>query len=162
MKIALSLGSNKGDRNKNLFLAIRELLDRKLVSNIVCSTLFENKALLLPGAPVDWDMDYINCAVVGETHLNPEELLKNIKDIEGFLGRKSIVKWSPREIDIDILYYDTLQVQSESLVIPHVEMLERNFVMLPLKEVMPQWKYNGKGKYCGYTIEEIVREKYGA
>ena len=162
MKIALSLGSNKGDRSKNLFLAIRELLNRKLMSNILCSTLFENKALLLPDAPTDWDKDYINCVVVGETNLNPEELLKSIKDIEFFLGRKSLAKWSPREIDIDILCYDVMQVQSPELIIPHVEMLERNFVMLPLKEVMPQWRYNGEGKYYGYTIEEIVRDKYGA
>lgn len=161
MKVALSLGSNKGDRRKNLFLAIRELLSRKIVSDILCSTFFENKALLLPGAPAEWDKDYINCVIIGDTTATPEKLLENIKDIEVVLGRVSQAKWSPREIDIDILCYDMLKVESSNLVTPHKEMLERNFVMLPFKEVMPQWKYNGDGKYCGYSIEEIVRDKYG-
>ena len=160
MRVALSLGSNKGDRQKFLFCAIHELLAQKIVLDIKCSTLFENKALLSEGAPSDWNCDFINCAVIGNTNLVLRELFYSIKDIEKFLGRKEGRRWSPREIDIDILLYGDIQVQNCEYKVPHVSMLKRDFVLLPLKEIAPQWVYTGGGKYHNMTIENIVKEKY--
>jgi 2-amino-4-hydroxy-6-hydroxymethyldihydropteridine diphosphokinase len=161
MKVALSLGSNKGDRNKNLFLAIKGLLLQQAVVDIICSTFFVNPAVLIEGAPEEWNKEYINCVLVGKTDLLPEKLLSTIKEIEKSLGRNSVERWSPREIDIDIVYYGDLQMKSENLTIPHPYMLERNFVMLLLKEVDPKWEYCGEGRYFGQTIEKIAQDKYG-
>ena len=161
MKVALSLGSNKGNRKSFLFRAIKELLVRNVISSVECSTFFENAALLLDGSPSDWDCDFINCVVVGKTMFTLQKLFYSIKEIEKFLGRESGRRWAPREIDIDILLYGDKQVQNNECIIPHIGMLERDFVLLPLKEVAPNWLYVGEGKYKNVSIANIVKGKYG-
>ena len=160
MKVALALGSNHGNRKQYLFKAIKELNDKKYLSEILCSTIYETPALLLPGSPAEWDKDFLNCIIVGNTTYAVSELLALIKDIEISLGRSNEKKWSPREIDIDILLYENLYVSTPDIQVPHKSMLERNFVLLPLKEVASEWQYPGPGRYNNLTISSIVREKY--
>lgn len=160
MKVALSLGSNKGNRESFLFRAIKELLERKILLDIECSAFFENSALLLEGSPSDWDCDFINCVIIGNTNLEIRNLFDSIKSIERFLGRNYSKRWAPREIDIDILLYGETSIDHNEYKVPHVSMLERDFVLLPLKEVAPQWIYTGEGKYNNMTIVNIVKDKY--
>ncbi|AZL16206.1 2-amino-4-hydroxy-6-hydroxymethyldihydropteridine diphosphokinase [Rickettsiales endosymbiont of Stachyamoeba lipophora] len=138
--IALGLGSNLGDLEYNIAQAI-SLLRQKVSIQKVSSYLY-NKALLPPNAPKEWEQDFLNIALIGQTTLPPHELLNFIKNIEEQLGRtKNYQQWSPRIIDIDILLYDHLQINEGKLQIPHKEMLKRDFVIIPLKEILPNLKF---------------------
>lgn len=129
----LSLGSNLGDRRQLLHTAINEIAER--VGRVeAISSCIETE-------PVGFDSVhlFLNMAVRVTTELNPYELLKVLKQLERDLGRthKSHdgVHYD-RTIDIDILLYDNLEVNSEELQIPHPRMWERDFVMRPLKEIL--------------------------
>ena len=129
----LSLGSNLGDRRQLLHTAINEIAER--VGRVeAISSCIETE-------PVGFDSVhlFLNMAVRVTTELNPYELLKVLKQLEQDLGRtrKSHdgVHYD-RTIDIDILLYDNLEVNSEELQIPHPRMWERDFVMRPLKEIL--------------------------
>ncbi len=129
----LSLGSNLGDRRQLLHTAINEIAER--VGRVeAISSCIETE-------PVGFDSVhlFLNMAVRVRTELNPYELLKVLKQLERDLGRtrKSHdgVHYD-RTIDIDILLYDNLEVNSEELKIPHPRMWERDFVMRPLKEIL--------------------------
>lgn len=129
----LSLGSNLGDRRQLLHTAINEIAER--VGRVeAISSCIETE-------PVGFDSVhlFLNMAVRVTTELNPYELLKVLKQLERDLGRtrKSHdgVHYD-RTIDIDILLYDNLEVNSEELQIPHSRMWERDFVMRPLKEIL--------------------------
>lgn len=129
----LSLGSNLGDRRQLLHTAINEITER--VGRVeAISSCIETE-------PVGFDSVhlFLNMAVRVTTELNPYELLKVLKQLERDLGRtrKSHdgVHYD-RTIDIDILLYDNLEVNSEELQIPHPRMWERDFVMRPLKEIL--------------------------
>ena len=129
----LSLGSNLGDRRQLLHTAINEIAER--VGRVeAISSCIETE-------PVGFDSVhlFLNMAVRVTTELNPYELLKVLKQLERDLGRtrKSHdgVHYD-RTIDIDILLYDNLEVNSEELQIPHPRMWDRDFVMRPLKEIL--------------------------
>lgn len=129
----LSLGSNLGDRRQLLHTAINEIAER--VGRVeAISSCIETE-------PVGFDSVhlFLNMAVRVTTELNPYELLKVLKQLEQDLGRtrKSHdgVHYD-RTIDIDILLYDNLEINSEELQIPHPRMWERDFVMRPLKEIL--------------------------
>ena len=129
----LSLGSNLGDRKQLLHTAINEIAER--VGRVeAISSCIETE-------PVGFDSVhlFLNMAVRVTTELNPYELLKVLKRLERDLGRtrKSHdgVHYD-RTIDIDILLYDNLEINSEELQIPHPRMWERDFVMRPLKEIL--------------------------
>ena len=129
----LSLGSNLGDRRQLLHTAINEIAER--VGRVeAISSCIETE-------PVGFDSVhlFLNMAVRVTTELKPYELLKVLKQLERDLGRtrKSHdgVHYD-RTIDIDILLYDNLEVNSEELQIPHPRMWERDFVMRPLKEIL--------------------------
>lgn len=129
----LSLGSNLGDRKQLLHTAINEIAER--VGRVeAISSCIETE-------PVGFDSVhlFLNMAVRVTTELNPYELLKVLKQLERDLGRTrkshDEVHYD-RTIDIDILLYDNLEVNSEELQIPHPRMWERDFVMRPLKEIL--------------------------
>lgn len=136
-EVILGLGSNVGNRREMLRLAVLELV--KYLDNIRISHIFESDALLPEGAPPEWNMPYYNMAVVGRTSLTPQELLSTIKLIEQELGRKKFGHWCPRKIDIDILGMEDLVIDSEELQVPHKEMLKRNFVLIGMAEITPNW-----------------------
>lgn len=129
----LSLGSNLGDRRQLLHTAINEIAERVGLVEAISSCIETE--------PVGFDSVhlFLNMAVRVTTELNPYELLKVLKQLERDLGRtrKSHdgVHYD-RTIDIDILLYDNLEVNSEELQIPHPRMWERDFVMRPLKEIL--------------------------
>lgn len=129
--VYIGLGSNVGDRKANCRRAI-EGLNSKGIVVMKISSLYETKPWGLKEQP-----DFINMAAEVETGLPPEELLAAVKDIEKDMGRDSTVKWGPRIIDLDILFYDDIVVNINHLRIPHPLLHERDFVLAPLSEIAP-------------------------
>lgn len=126
--ITLSLGSNLGNRLQNLQLAV-EQIQKWCLHNISTSMVIETEALLLPGSPAEWNKPYLNMIVKGDTQLSPEELLTALKEIEFRLGRpKEYPKWAPRVIDLDILKFHDLEMQTEQLTLPHPGLKDRDFL----------------------------------
>lgn len=135
MKIILGLGSNQGDRFSALKNAIALLAHH--LSDIKLSSIYESPALLLPDSPPEWNVAFLNMALSGETNLSPEDFLIAIKAIEKKMGRgENYPKWSPRVIDIDILLYGDASYQSDTLTIPHPLINEREFVFLPMSDLI--------------------------
>jgi 2-amino-4-hydroxy-6-hydroxymethyldihydropteridine diphosphokinase len=130
-EVYLGLGSNLGDRLLNLNKAI-ELLSEK-IQILKKSKIYISKAVGYTDQP-----DFYNTVLYGKTDLSPEELFNFIKDVEKNAGRVYRFHWGPREIDIDILFYNDLVYKSDKLNIPHPRLHERDFVLLPLIELNPK------------------------
>jgi len=127
-EVYLGLGSNVGDRLLNLNKAI-ELLSEK-IQILKKSKIYISKAVGYTDQP-----DFHNMVLYGKTDLSPEELFNFIKDVEKNVGRVYRFHWGPREIDIDILFYNDLVYKSDKLNIPHPRLHERDFVLSPLIEL---------------------------
>ncbi|MBM7716671.1 2-amino-4-hydroxy-6-hydroxymethyldihydropteridine diphosphokinase [Siminovitchia sp. FSL H7-0308] len=126
----LSLGSNIGEREKFLLDAVRELKNTEGICVKQVSSIYETD-------PVGYtdQAPFLNMAVKIATSLSPEELLSKCLFIEKTLGRVRKYKWGPRKIDLDILLYNTENIEMEVLQIPHPRMTERAFVLVPLLEI---------------------------
>jgi len=146
--IFLLLGSNVGERLNNLQEAISELKDRK-IEIIEKSSVFETEPW--GRSNQDW---FLNVVTKIETTENPESLLRMCLDAETSLGRKREVKWGPREIDIDILYFNDIIFQSENLKVPHPGIPNRRFTLLPMVELGANMKHPGSGK----TQQELLED----
>jgi 2-amino-4-hydroxy-6-hydroxymethyldihydropteridine diphosphokinase/dihydropteroate synthase len=156
--IVLGLGSSLGDRRNFLRRAIRALAyegEEPVLKNIRLSPLYESDALLPEGAPESWNVPYLNMAIAGETSLDSDRLLKSIKEIEARLGRQKRERWSPREIDIDILAWGPMAKREDHLKIPHLGLLDRPFALWPLADVLPDWEYPLAGPDQGRTAREL-------
>lgn len=137
--IFLALGSNVGERKKNIETAITLLSQR--VSNIKKASFYETR----PVGYVEQD-NFINTALEGDTDLNPGDLLGFVKRIEKKIGRIQRFKWGPREIDIDILFYGNILYNKNDLTIPHPRLYERDFVLQPLSDLNPDFIHPGLNK----------------
>ncbi|MGA9364995.1 MAG: 2-amino-4-hydroxy-6-hydroxymethyldihydropteridine diphosphokinase [Bacteroidota bacterium] len=128
--VYLGLGSNVGDRLAFLSEAVRRLNALPGTAVLQVSSIYETE-------PVGFkdQGDFLNLVLELESSLEPMELLNETKHIEKSIGRRDDARWHPREIDIDILLYDELIFRSERLFIPHREMLNRKFVLVPLSEI---------------------------
>lgn len=153
--IVLGLGTNMGDRYGQLQTAIT-LLQKEVISVSFISPIYESAALLPDQAQSEWDTPYLNMAIAGTCILSPQALLKEIKDIEKYMGRQHRDRWAPREIDIDILAFGHAVIQQEGLSIPHNDLCERSFVLLPFADIFPDWRYPLPGQYYQRTIAEIA------
>ncbi len=131
-KCFIGVGSNLGDREKNIRIAIN-LFKKAKINILKKSHLIETKPV---GGPKQGK--FLNGVLEVETTLEPQKLLKTIKLIEQKLGRVKTVKNGPRTIDIDILLYENKVLKTPQLIIPHPRMHERNFVIKPLKEIAPE------------------------
>ena len=127
--IYLSLGSNIGNREKNLKLALKELSEILRIKKI--SSIYETEPLLYQKQD-----NFLNIIVEVSYFDEAESLLKNIKDIEKKMGRKATFRFGPRIIDIDIIFFNGQEINDESLTIPHKEWKNRLFVIAPLYEVL--------------------------
>ena len=130
--VYLGLGSNMGDRAANFERALELLKAAGLDVRQMSSTLETDP---VGGPPQE---KFLNAAVEAHTSLLPADLLKAVKQVEAEMGRVKTVANGPRPIDIDILLYDTITLQSQDLTIPHPRMHQRSFVMDPLKEIAPE------------------------
>jgi 2-amino-4-hydroxy-6-hydroxymethyldihydropteridine diphosphokinase len=150
--IYLGIGSNMGDRQAHCRNAIERLKDKGIVIK-KASSMCETKPWGLEEQP-----DFINMAVEAETGLSPEELLKTLKEVEKEIGRKETVRWGPRIIDLDILFYDDIVINMEHLHIPHPLLHRRDFVLLPLSEIAPDKTHPVLKK----NIRQLKEELYSA
>ena len=128
--VYLALGSNIGDRLANLKQAIDSLTPQMEVK--AKSSVYETPPWGFEDQP-----KFLNQVVKAKTYLDPEPLLKHLKRLEVALGRQASFPNGPRLIDMDILFYDDLILNTSSLVIPHPRLQERGFVLLPLMELSP-------------------------
>ncbi len=140
-KIFLSFGSNLGDREKNIKEAISSL-KRHQIEVVRCSSFYETKPVLHPEFPEANQLNFINCVAQIKASCTPVDLLEIILKIELSLGRdRSQPGWPPRTIDIDIIAWDDLILNTPELTIPHPRMHLRDFVMKPLAEITTNWKH---------------------
>ncbi|WP_288730304.1 2-amino-4-hydroxy-6-hydroxymethyldihydropteridine diphosphokinase [uncultured Fusobacterium sp.] len=133
-KVYLSLGSNLGEKTANLERAIQEISSLKHTSLCKKSSFLETE----PFGYVEQDF-FVNACIEVKTLLTAKELLASCLVIEEKMGRKRVIKWGPRNIDIDILFYDKEIYDEEDLVIPHPWIEERMFVLEPLCEIAPNY-----------------------
>lgn len=150
--VIIGIGSNVGAREAMLTRAVSAL--EALLGPVIASSRVETPALLLPDSPKEWDVPFLNMAVSAECSMQPHALLAELKRIEQHLGRIDRGRWAPREIDLDILTYDNLEIEEEGLTIPHPELLNRYFALAPLAEIAPNWLYRGK------TAKAWLAEKF--
>lgn len=129
--IYLALGSNVGDSKHHINKAI-ELLQRK-VADIEKAPIYTTKATGYTD-----QSDFLNTVIGGETELSPQELLIFIKQVEKEVGRIKRFRWGPREIDVDIIFYNDEVINQPDLNVPHQRFAERDFVLKPLSDLAPE------------------------
>jgi 2-amino-4-hydroxy-6-hydroxymethyldihydropteridine diphosphokinase len=131
--IFLGLGSNLGDRKENINNALIYIKKHPNIDIIRYSLLYRSEPWGVTDQP--W---FLNTVCEIETHLKPSVLLKELKKIEREIGRmNSSIRWGPRVIDIDIILYRNIVIDTEELTIPHKHSTERLFVLIPLLEISP-------------------------
>ncbi|MCU0652581.1 MAG: 2-amino-4-hydroxy-6-hydroxymethyldihydropteridine diphosphokinase [Candidatus Omnitrophica bacterium] len=128
----LGIGSNLGNRRKNIESAVKIINSLKHTKALKLSRIIETKAV---GGPSD-QPKFLNAALKIRTRLSPLVLLTNLKQIESELGRIKTVRWGPRPIDLDILFYGNRIMNTKQLKIPHPRAFERSFVLKPLSEII--------------------------
>ncbi len=133
--VYIGLGSNLGDREKNLDDAVVRLSSRPFITILKQSSILETE-------PVDYrdQPRFLNTIVIIETSLSPRDLLNATREIEMESGRQKTFPKGPRTIDLDILLYDDLMLQTGDLTIPHPEIKNRKFIMQHLVELEPELK----------------------
>ncbi|MEG4318367.1 MULTISPECIES: 2-amino-4-hydroxy-6-hydroxymethyldihydropteridine diphosphokinase [unclassified Microcoleus] len=132
-KCAIALGSNLGDSLATLQSAIATLNNTPKISVEAHSSWYKT-APVGPPQP-----DYINACAILEVALEPQQLLATLLEIEIKFNRIRREKWGPRTLDLDLLLYDDLILDTPTLTLPHPRMSERAFVLVPLAEIAPDW-----------------------
>ncbi len=131
MRCYIGIGSNLGDRSKNIENAIQRLRESEGIEVRRVSKIYETDPVDGPPQP-----KYLNGVIEIETEIEPRELLFIIQGIENDLGRERAVRNGPRTIDLDILIYGDKKIDEPGLKIPHPRMKERGFVLRPLRELL--------------------------
>ncbi len=147
--VYLGLGSNLGNRQGNLDMALGLLAQRLRVGKI--SSVYETEPVGNINQP-----HFLNLACQAYTRLAPTELLTLAKGIENKLGRISSKPNNPRPIDIDILFYDKRVIETLELVIPHPRLTERAFVLIPLAQIAPDQVHPVNGKCIRELLEGLT------
>lgn len=151
MRVFLGLGSNLGDRRKNIETAVDKLRLSPEIELINVSGLVETEPV--GGPPQD---KFLDGAAEIKTELSPRELLALLKKIEREVGRvASSVKWGPREIDLDILLFGDLKIDEQDLKIPHPLLHLRRFMLEPLCEIAPDAIHPVLNKKVGEILFEL-------
>jgi 2-amino-4-hydroxy-6-hydroxymethyldihydropteridine diphosphokinase len=132
--IYLALGTNLGDRLSNLENAIGAMPPK--ISPLERSPVYETPPWGYTDQPA-----FLNQVIKAETDLAPQDLLRTLKNLETRLGREPTFKYGPRLIDLDILFYDQVVMETAALTIPHPRMAERAFVLAPLADLAPDLRH---------------------
>ncbi|MDZ7966003.1 MAG: 2-amino-4-hydroxy-6-hydroxymethyldihydropteridine diphosphokinase [Nostoc sp. DedSLP03] len=145
---AVSLGSNIGDSQTILSAAIEALAQTPGIVLEARSHWYQTKAV---GPP---QPDYLNGCVILQVEILPQQLLEILLGIEQQFGRVRQERWGPRTLDLDLLLYDDIILDTPNLQIPHPRMRDRAFVLVPLAEIAPDWIE----PVSGCVIKELLKE----
>lgn len=145
----IAIGSNMGDKQQYIEQAIEKIKKHPLLNVISVSKLLVTK----PYGGVEQE-DFLNGAMEIRTLLLPEELLDFLHEIEQQAGRERLIHWGPRTLDLDIIFYDNLVYDSETLTIPHADMHNREFVLIPMNDIAPYKRHAVLGK----TVHQMLNE----
>jgi 2-amino-4-hydroxy-6-hydroxymethyldihydropteridine diphosphokinase len=146
----LGIGSNEGDRLKNIKQSIELIYSLNGCKIIAVSSLYETS----PFGIID-QQNFFNAAMKISTELNPYELFLKLKEIEKKIGRIQREKWGPREIDLDILLFNHLILSDEIITLPHEGIIYRDFVMIPLIEIEPELIHPVFNKHLSDFIADL-------
>ncbi len=139
VEIGLSLGSNIGDKPANIRAALALLEERGVAALSAVSSIYKTP----PWGYLDQEA-FANACALARTSLDTTALLAAVKSIEVDMGRAETIRWGPRLIDIDILFYGDAPLSTPDLVLPHKELFNRAFVLVPLAEIAPSLKLGGR------------------
>lgn len=145
----IALGSNMGDKKEYLDCAVEALRERQ-----DCQVVRVSDYIVTAPYGVTEQPEFLNGALLLRTLLEPEELLEVLHEIEAGADRVRILRWGPRTLDLDILLYDDLVLDTEELHIPHIDMKNRDFVLDPLAQIAPWVRHPVLNK----TIEQLKGE----
>lgn len=146
-KAYLGLGSNLGRRLENLRNALKQLTSAENIIIMAISSIYETRPV---GGPEQGP--YLNACVKLATSLSPTKLLLTMQAVEDNLGRIRKERWGPRTIDLDLLIYENILINSPLLELPHPRMTERDFVLIPLAEIAPDLIIPGQA----ITLKELL------
>lgn len=151
----IGVGSNLGDRKKNLQKAQETLARISGIHTLCSSGIYETEPV---GGPSQGN--YYNAVFRIETELSPRQLLDELLSVEKELGRKrSGVKDEPRVLDLDLLFYDDWIIQEPGLVVPHPRLTNRVFVLRPLMDLEPEWEHPLLGQTIRQIYETLIRSR---
>ncbi|MFP4119442.1 2-amino-4-hydroxy-6-hydroxymethyldihydropteridine diphosphokinase [Coleofasciculus sp.] len=146
---AIALGSNLGDSRAILEAAIVMLAKTPSIT-VTSESSWYRTAPIGPPQP-----DYLNGCVILEVQLTPQDLLQTTLSIEKQFGRERRERWGPRTLDLDILLFDNLIIDTPTLQIPHPRMTERAFVLVPLAEIAPDWIEPTSGCAIAQLVQRV-------
>ena len=149
-KVYLGIGSNLGDKKEFLDQAVEKMKLDQAFRKLRTSDWIVTE----PYGGVKQD-DFLNGCLEVETLRTPEELLKLVNAIEAGAGRERRIHWGPRTLDLDIIFYDKLVYEDEDLIIPHIDMQNRDFVLKPLAELCPNYRHPVFGKTVSQLLGEL-------
>ncbi|MGP0059043.1 MAG: 2-amino-4-hydroxy-6-hydroxymethyldihydropteridine diphosphokinase [Beijerinckiaceae bacterium] len=157
-RIGLAFGSNIGDRPGNIRMALTRLEAEGICKITALSSLYRTA----PWGFAEQE-SFANVCALARTRLDPAALLAQIKRIETEMGRKDTRRWGPRLIDIDILFYGDAPLATPDLVLPHKELFNRAFVLVPLAEIAPDLRIAGRSiAEAAARLEDQDIEKWPA
>ena len=156
-KAGVAFGSNLGNRRKTIELAI-EAMTARSIKIVKRSSLLETEAWIHPDDDADWHPPFLNGMALIETEFSAFALLDHLLQIERVLGRSRNAfnkPWQPRPIDLDLICFDDLVLDTPKLILPHPRMHQRDFVLSPLVEIWPNWQHPIRQKSASDLLAEL-------